>query len=137
MLRVLLALAIVAIAAPPWAPAALAQGTVRSERVQFPKDQSTKTIKGTLKGAAAVHYLVTAQAGQTLTIALATNNPSNHFNVTAPGTKEAMFVGSALGNEFNAKLPLGGDYVLRVYLADEAARKNESASYTLTVEMKP
>ena len=129
-------LAMLAFVVPVVAPVAVS-GATRTERVTLPKDQSPKTIKGTLKGTATVNYVVAAQAGQTMTVVLATSNPSNYFNVTAPGTKEAMYVGSVLGNEFGAKLPLGGDYVLQVYLAADAAKKNETASYTLTIEMKP
>ena len=45
----------------------------------------------------------------------------------------AIFVGSTGGNEWTGPLPADGEYTIRVYLMRSAARRNESASYTLTV----
>ncbi len=123
----------VAVAALAMAVPAIAWSAVRTERVTFPKDRPSAAIKGQIRGDASVDYLVAAEAGQTMTIVLTTSNAANHFNVTAPGTRTAMFDGSILGNEFKAKLPLGGDYVVNVYLAPEAARKNQAANYTLAI----
>ena len=51
-----------------------------------------------------------------------------------PGSEdEAIFVGSSGGNEWTGTLPADGEYKLRVYLMRSAARRNETASYTLTV----
>lgn len=44
-----------------------------------------------------------------------------------------MFVGSTSGNRFSDLLPSDGDYTVRVYLMRNAARRNESANYTLNV----
>jgi hypothetical protein len=46
-----------------------------------------------------------------------------------------MFVGSTSGNRFSGVLPADRDYSIRVYLMRNAARRNESASYTLTVDV--
>jgi hypothetical protein len=51
-----------------------------------------------------------------------------------PGSKDAaMFVGSTSGSEWTGQLAADGDYALRVYLMRSAARRNESANFTLTV----
>jgi hypothetical protein len=53
----------------------------------------------------------------------------------------AIFVGSTSGNRFEAELPADGEYTIRVYLMRNAARRNETANYTLEVgisgETKP
>lgn len=114
---------------------ALAWAATRTERVEFAKGKTVAQIKGTIRDDATVDYLVAAQAGQTLAITLGSNQANNHFNVTAPGTGTAMFVGSVLGAAFKAKLPLSGDYTVQVYLERGAGKKSETATYTLTVEM--
>jgi len=126
-----------AVAALMAAVPAIAWSAARTERVAFPKDRPSASIKGQIRGDAGVDYIVAAQAGQTMTITLTSSNAANHFNVTAPGTRTAMFDGSVLGNEFKAKLPLSGDYVVNVYLAPEAARKNQTANYTLAISAPP
>lgn len=127
-----LAMGVLAIAVP-----AIAWSAARTERVAFPKDRPSASIKGQIRGNSSVDYVVAAQAGQTMTITLTASNTAAFFNVTAPGTKTAMFDGSVLGNEFKAKLPLGGDYTVNVYLAPEAARKNQTANYTLAISAPP
>jgi len=124
-----MALAALVLVAP-----AIALAAVRTERVAFPKDKSSVAVKGSISGDASVHYLVAAEAGTTMTIALSASNAQNFFNVTAPGTRTAMFNGAALGNRFSAKLPLTGDYVVQVYLVESAKRKATS-KYTLTFDV--
>lgn len=114
---------------------AVAQAPIRTERVQFARGTSSSTIKGTLKGDSITDYKVGARAGQTLHVALETSNGSNYFNVTGPGADTAMFVGSTSGSSFTGTLPTTGDYTVRVYLMRNAARRNESANYTLTVSV--
>ena len=63
-----------------------------------------------------------------------TSNGANYFNILPPGSRDiAMFVGSSSGNSFLGVLPTDGDYAIRVYLMRSAARRNEAASYKLTV----
>jgi len=107
----------------------------RKERVVFAKGASSATIKGTLKGAADVDYLVRAAAGQTLEVKLQGTHPQNDFNVLPPGSTDvAMFVSNITGaRSWSGVLPADGDYAIRVYLMRPAARRNESSNYTLTV----
>jgi hypothetical protein len=80
-----------------------------------------------------VDYLLPASAGQTMTVVLETNNTSNYFNVLAPGLIEAIFIGSTSGNRFEGSLPASGEYQVRVYLMRNAARRDESASFSLKI----
>jgi hypothetical protein len=69
-----------------------------------------------------------------MTVKLATKHSANYFNVLPPGSNDvAIFIGSSSGNEWIGTLPADGEYKLRVYLMRSAARRNETAHYTLTV----
>jgi len=105
----------------------------RQERVAFANGASSATIKGQLKGYAAVDYLVHAAAGQTISVSLKVSNRSNYFNVLPPGSADvAMHVGQD-GGPYTGMLPTDGDYTVRVYLMRNAARRNEISNYELTV----
>ncbi len=113
---------------------AFAASAITSKPLQFAKGASSATVKGTLKGDRIIDYKVRARAGQTMSAAMKTSNPSNYFNVMPPGSSgEALFTGSSGGDEWTGPLPADGEYTVRVYLMRNAARRNESARYTLTV----
>jgi len=115
-------------------PPVFARDEIRKERVQFKKGATTATIKGTIKGYETVDYLLGAKAGQNMNVSLATKHGATYFNILAPGENEvAMFNASASQNQFEGALPASGDYKIRVYMMRSAARRNEAASYTLTV----
>ncbi|MEA3291383.1 MAG: DNA breaking-rejoining protein [Pseudomonadota bacterium] len=102
--------------------------------MQFPKGEIGTTIKGSIKGRETVDYKLRARAGQGMIVGLETDNSSNYFNVMAPGeSNAAFFIGSNEGNRFEGDLPESGDYTIRVYLYRNAARRGESARYSLEV----
>jgi len=125
--------ATVAIAIAALLMAGTVQAQIRTERVQFAKGATSKTLKGSLKGDASVDYVVGARAGQTMSVTLKPGNPSTYFNVLPPSSETALFVGSSSGNTYTGRLPVDGDYRIRVYLMRNAARRNEGADYTLAV----
>jgi hypothetical protein len=107
---------------------------IETRPLQFAKGTSAATVKGSLKGDQTIDYTLRARAGQTMTVSLTTSNGANYFNVLPPGSDDvAIFVGSTSGNEFTGALPSDGEYKIRVYLMRSAARRNETANYTLTV----
>lgn len=109
-------------------------GEIRTQPVQFAKGHSSATIEGKIKGEQTIDYTLRAKAGQTMSVTLKTSNGANYFNVLPPGSDgEAIFIGSTSGNEWTGALPADGEYKVRVYLMRSAARRNETASYTLTV----
>ncbi|HRH76234.1 MAG TPA: hypothetical protein PK129_02715 [Cellvibrionaceae bacterium] len=109
---------------------------VETREVQFANGKSSAIIKSMIKGDQTIDYTLRARAGQTMSVTLATRNGSNYFNVLPPGSNdEALFVGSSDGNKWTAALPADGEYKLRVYLMRNAARRNEVANYTLTVDI--
>jgi hypothetical protein len=108
---------------------------IRQVPVHFKKGASQAAIQGRIKGRETVDYVLNARAGQTMTVNLKTSNPMAYFNVLPPGSDEALFIGQVGGASFEGKLPKDGDYRIRVYLVRAAARRNESAKYTLTVKV--
>lgn len=118
-------------AAGSWAWAA---GAIESRPVHFAKGASSATLKGSLKGDKVIDYRLRARAGQTMTVSLRTGNTANYFNVLPPGSKDvAIFIGSTRGNDWTGKLEADGEYTVRVYLMRSAARRNETAKFTLTI----
>jgi hypothetical protein len=114
-------------------PASAQQQTV----VAFAKGASSATLKGSIKGDKDHNYVVDARAGQTLMVDFKPTNASAYFNILAPGSNgEAMFVGSSGGNHFSGPLTVSGKHSIQVYLMRNAARRNETANYTLTVGVK-
>jgi hypothetical protein len=107
---------------------------IETRPVQFKAGASTATIKGTLKGDQTIDYSLRAKAGQIMSVSFKTSNASSYFNALPPGsTGEAIFIGSSSGNEWTGTLPADGEYRIRTYLMRNAARRNEKASFTLTV----
>jgi hypothetical protein len=126
-----LAMACALFAGSAWVSAA---DTIESRPVHFAKGASSATLKGTLKGDKTIDYKLNAKTGQTMRVTLKTSNGANYFNVLPPGSNDvAVFVGSSGGNEWTRQLAADGEYTIRVYLMRSAARRNETASYTLTV----
>jgi hypothetical protein len=111
----------------------LAKDEIRTERVQFKKGSAEATIKNRIKGYEVVDYLLGARAGQTMSVNLKTSSGANYFNVLPTGSNAAIAVGELLDNKWTGTLPVDGDYTVRVYLMRSAARRNETANFTLTV----
>jgi hypothetical protein len=107
---------------------------IKTQAVQFAKGKTSATIKGAIKGDQTIDYTLRARAGQTMSVKLATKHGANYFNVLPPGSEgEAIFIGSSSGNEWTGPLTKDGEYKVRVYLMRSAARRGETANYTLTV----
>ena len=115
---------------------ALAEVDIRRETIQFEGGTSGTAITGTIRGRQIVDYRLRASAGQSMVATFKPTNLSAYFNVLPPGSDDvAIFVGSMSGNRFAAALPADGVYTIRVYLMRSAARRNETAHYTLEVSI--
>ena len=110
---------------------------LRQQTVQFPKGTAATSLTDKIRGNEGVDYLVRASAGQTLTVSFKPSNRMAYFNVLPPGSDEALFVGSSAadGSLFTTQLPRDGVYIIRTYLIRAAARRNETARYTLGVSV--
>ena len=108
----------------------------RVETVQFAQGETSVLINAVLQGRNYVDYQVRGGANQTLGVSLKSKHSMNYFNVNPPGSEMSMFVGSLSGNQFKRLLPADGVYTIRVYLMRAAARRSETARYTLTVSLQ-
>ena len=115
---------------PVWA-----EEGIRQERVQFQQGRDSASLKGRIKGDETVDYQLGARAGQTMAVTLKSSNRFTYFNILPPGDDTAIFVGSTSGNHFSGTLPTNGDYTVRVYLMRNAARRNETANYSLNIHI--
>jgi hypothetical protein len=122
-----------AIAGLALAQPALAQ---RQTVVSVAKSTGSQTLQGSIKGGQEHSYVVSARAGQTLTVEFKPSNASAYFNVIAPGADAAMFVGSSKGNRFSDVLPISGPYRVQVYLMRNAARRGEVATYRINIGVR-
>ena len=66
-----------------------------------------------------------------MVVTLDASNASAYFNVMPPGSDTAIFIGSTSGNRYEGTLPASGDYTVRLYLMRNAARRHETAAYTI------
>ncbi|WP_326542707.1 hypothetical protein [Pseudorhodoferax sp.] len=103
----------------------------RTERLAL--ERGVASASGQIKGDGSVQYQLAAEPGQQLTVQLATNNPSNYFNVERGGGAEAICQGALTGNVCMFRTEPGTGYVVDVFLMRNAARRGESAQYTLSI----
>lgn len=101
--------------------------------VAFAKGKSAATITGSIKGDQDRTYTVDARAGQTMTVTLKSTKGSAEMNVWAPTGDTALSVGAPDPYKFTTTLPATGRYRIQVYQMRAAARRGETANYTLTI----
>jgi hypothetical protein len=101
----------------------------------FPDGATRAIATGRIAGRASNDHVVRARAGQVLAVRLDADSSMAYFNVLPPGSDEAIFIGSTMGNEFRGVLAKDGDYTLRVYLMAAGARRGESSNYTLRTDL--
>lgn len=106
---------------------------IRIVDVRFPRGASGTTVSDTIVGYQMINYRIGVSAGQTMSVQLDTDNPSNYFNINAPGASAAAYNSSISGNTANFRIPSSGNYIISVYLMRNAARRGESADFDLTL----
>ncbi|WJF89931.1 hypothetical protein QS306_12605 [Paraburkholderia bonniea] len=127
-----------ALVAASW-PGVAAQVQIPVTSLQFAAGGSGARATGHLKGTrlGARDYLLTAKAGQTMTVTLDTRSTSTYFNVLPPNSSEALYRGELDGQQhWTGQLPLDGAYRVRVFLNRAAGRKGVSSSFRLTVQVR-
>lgn len=123
-------------------PAGLAaqDAPTRTEQVRFEAGTTGASLSGQITGREFVTYTLGAEAGQRMTIALASNNTAAYFNLYEPGRgpgDEALAIGEMQPeiNRFDGVLPTSGVYTVSVFLYRNAARDGETADYTLDLSI--
>lgn len=88
-------------------------------------------VEGMVEGDDIDDFLINARRAQIISVDLRTSNSSAYFNITPLGSQDAIFIGSTSGRVADVPAPADGTYVVRVYLVRSAARRGETADYTL------
>ncbi len=116
-------------------PASVFAQGISQQKLRFAPGKTQTTISGEIFGRETIDYVVGAKRGQTMTVRFAPSNRFAFFNLLAPDTGDALFVGQDQGNpgRFTARLGSTGNYIIRVYLVRAAARRGETAQFNLTV----
>lgn len=112
----------------------------RSVNVRFPASAAGTTIDDTVSGRDTVLYRIGAEAGQTMSVVLSSDNAATYFNVYAPGRglgDEALAAGEMSDpiNNWTGSLPASGEYTVAVFLYRAAARRGETSNFTLDVSV--
>ena len=115
---------------------AIAKDKVTTHQVHFDKGTNGTTIKGSVKGYDTVNYKLSAKKGQHMRVSIKAEYAN--FNIYAPKKgldDEALFVGEE-GIPYIGKLPANGTYTISTYLMRNEARRGESGSYILNIEIE-
>ncbi|HSE40229.1 MAG TPA: META domain-containing protein [Acidobacteriota bacterium] len=111
-----------------------------AKRLQFEKGKNETTVQGKIQGYDTAEYLIQAGAAQTIDVTLQTKHSATYFNVFAPGAQPgrdaALFAGEIGGQHFQGKLTIAGDYLVQIYMMRSAARRKETAQFTLNIRIE-
>ncbi len=108
---------------------------IRRESLDLDQVNELRIVEGTISGREITDYQVSGERSQILSVDLLTSNPANYFNILRAGSNQAVFNGSTQGMVADVPLPESGAYVIRVYLMRSAARRDETARYSLGISL--
>lgn len=119
---------------------AMAFGPTRTIPVRFAKGTSSKSFNGVVKNYDLIEYTIRARAGQTMTVRLESDLPSNVFQVDKPKPRDStdykpMHDSNFDGNNYRGRLPVSGNYYINVLIFGEDARQHRAAHYRLTISI--
>jgi hypothetical protein len=112
----------------------------RTVNVHFPAGTTGTTISDRVVGRDAVLFTVGAEAGQTMSAVMRSNNTATYFNIYPPGRSlgdEALVIGEFTDpfNSWTGVLPASGSYTISVFLNRAAARRGEQSDFTLDISV--
>jgi hypothetical protein len=116
------------------ATTALAQD-IRRESLNLDQLNELHIVEGTITGRQVVEYQVSGERSQILSVDLLSSNRANYVNILSAGSDQALFIGSTHGMVADVRLPESGAYVIRVYLMRSAARRAETAEFSLGISL--
>lgn len=117
------------------AVAGLCAHPVAAERIDLKGTHELVIREGVIQGDEFVDYVVSTEPSQTLSVDIKTSNPSAYFNILPSWSEQAIFIGSSKGTVADVVVRTGGDHILRVYLMRAAARRGETAEYSIGVSL--
>lgn len=112
-----------------------AEGEAKAEASTEKREAQHQAYQSEIKGYGTIDYTVDVQAGEKLAVKM--KSPSAYFNVYAPNADEAVFNGSADGEQYSETVQTAGTYRVQVYLMRSQARKEVAVPYDLTIDVTP
>ena len=116
-------------------PQSLSAQTPGREHTGFSPTTADVSVSGEISGYETVHYIFAGAQAQSVAIALDSDHPGNYFNLFEPGKRpgedQALFIGATEGNRYQGTLQENGNYLVQVYIIRSAARRDETARYTV------
>lgn len=100
-------------------------------RVKFAKGANSSNIKGSVSGYKYIDYLVKAKSGQTMSVKLNSVNEACSFVIFYSDLKNVEDATDV--REFTRNVDVDDDYIVRVLLPRSAARRRESANFSLKI----
>ena len=103
-------------------------------RIRFSRGGTSAVVRGKVKGFGIRDYVVSARAGQTMTVRLSSSNQYLNFVIYSINGRPTDMTETT---EWSEKLMESGDYVIRVLMMRAGARRRgASASYSLNVSVQ-
>lgn len=106
--------------------------TTSSELLSFAPGTSAATVGGRVEGAQSRQYVLRAGAGQTMTTSIMGTSSFLQVQVVAPNGS-TLYTGS---KNWSGRLPITGDYRVRVRLVPEEQKPGASGEYSLTIGVR-
>lgn len=107
----------------------------RARRIQFERGRTTAVLKGRVKEAGSVEYLLRAQQGQTMSVHLTSpDDPGMAFYIYRPGGRLIDDLATANVTDWSGELPREGDY--RIVITPTGGDGGEVYHYTLEVTIR-
>lgn len=133
--RMVVRLALLAIALTASMPAPAQEDGIREVTVALAAGQHAATLSDKLRGRGIIDYHLRATAGQPMAVTLDASNRFTFFNIMAPDANEALFIGSIHGGHYQGIAESTGTYTVRVYLMPNAARRDERTAFDITFRL--
>ena len=104
------------------------------QRVRFEKGKTSAAIHGRINGYDTQDYVVGAHAGQQMDIRIKASNPMTYFVLYSINGKATDMNET---DHYSLETSESGDYVIRVFMMRDAARrKGATSNFTLTISIK-
>jgi hypothetical protein len=102
-------------------------------RVRFKKGANSASVIGQISDYKYIDYIVRAKSGQTMKVSLKSTHASCSFAVFYSDMKNVSDAADVRNLERN--VDVDDDYIIRVLMPRSAARRRESANFTLRIEI--
>lgn len=98
-----------------------------------PPPADNRDISGSITGDQTSEYPLSIKQGQAMNITLTSANKNAHFNLLPPKGEDAVHNGTVSGDQYTGVAKQSGEYRVRVYLLNAAAKRGETAKYNLKI----